>query len=447
MKEKGEKLQGLVESIAANLETFSCEIVNCKEGGGGGQYVKIRNCRSNTFSFSSSLFAVLRPLEGNVKAAIYTYNEEELETEFLTWNTDVICNFLADRLGVGNYTFCCGIVEENLVKMDLKFFEIKDTLFEKFGARAVFRSRHCRRVFNREVATLGRQSEATSLCPSCRAWVQAIMDRMLEEGTADTQKGTDDASDCKNVEGVQESASQTEEVIGRLFGRDGAQGFVESGSGLRGGFGPKVGRTCVVIEVEDRELVCLDGEVEQEFARMQGGPNPKDIAPAFSVDLVPKSRKTGRTTHPCPHLGCDFVGRSVTVLRYHMPTHTGEANFCCQTCGRKFKHKKELSLCEKRHQGRYDHACKDCDKKFLSKKKLDMHIRVHTGEKPFSCPFCEHRCARRDNLNSHIKKNHKESGHGAEKLFLQTGGKEESLRGAILTSVITRSDDSLQTPS
>ena len=251
-------------------------------------------------------------MESNLKAAIYTYNEEELETEFLTWNTDLICNFLADRLGVGNYTFCCGIVEENLVKMDLKFFEIKDTLFEKFGSRAVFRSRHCRRVFNREVATLGRQSEATSLCPSCRAWVQAIMDRMLEEGTADTQKGTD-ANDCKDVERVQESSCQTEEVIGRLFGRDGAQGFVESGSGLRSGFGPKVGRTCVVIEVEDRELVCLDGEVEQEFARMQGGPNPKDVAPV-SVDLVPKSRKTGRTTHPCPHLGCDFVGRSVFLL-------------------------------------------------------------------------------------------------------------------------------------
>ena len=309
MKEKAKKLQTLVESITTTLETFSCEIVNCEEG---SQYVKIRNCRSNTFSFSSSLFAVLRPTEGNLKAAIYTYNEEELETEFLTWNTDVICSFLADRLGVGNYTFCCGIIEENLVKMDLKFFEIKDTLFEKFGARAVFRSRHCRRVFNREVATLGRQSEATSLCPSCRAWVQAIMDRMLEEGTADT-------SDCKNesegnVERVQESASQTEEIIGRLFGRDGAQGFVESGSGLRSGFGPKVGRTCVVIEVEDRELVCLDGEVEQEFARMQGGPNPKDIAPA-SIDVISKSRKTGRTTHPCPHLGCDFVGRSVTVLR------------------------------------------------------------------------------------------------------------------------------------
>ena len=314
MKENAKKLRGLVESIATTLETFSCEIVTCEEG---SHYVKIRNCRSNTFNFSSSLFAVLRPSEGNLKAAIYTYNEEELETESLTWNADAVCNFLADRLGVGNYTFCCGIVEENLVKMDLKFFEIKDTLFEKFGARAVFRSRHCRRVFNREVATLGRQSEATSLCPSCRAWVQAIMDRMLEEGTADTREGNDTSHTKDESEGsaerVQESSSQTEEIIGRLLGRD---GFVESGSGLRTGFGPKVGRTCVVIDiVEDRELVCLDGEVEQEFARMQGGPNPKD-SPSVSVDLLPKSRKTGRTTHPCPHLGCDFVGRSVTVLRY-----------------------------------------------------------------------------------------------------------------------------------
>ena len=321
-KEKAKKLQGLVESIATTLETFSCEIVICEDNDEENHFVKIRNCRSNTFSFSSSLFAVLRPMEGNLEAAIYTYNEEELETEFLSWNTDLICNFLADRLGVGNYTFCCGIVEENLVKMDLKFFEIRDTLFEKFGARAVFRSRHCRRVFNREVATLGRQSEATSLCPSCRAWVQAIMDRMLEEGSGDGQK-----NDCKSesdvtAERLQESGSQTEEIMGRLLGRDGVQGFVESGSGLRSGFGPKVGRTCVVIEVEDRELVCLDGEVEQEFARMQGGnqpPNLKDTA-SDSVEMIPKSRKTGRTTHPCPHLGCDFVGRSVTVLRYMSPS-------------------------------------------------------------------------------------------------------------------------------
>ena len=120
--------------------------------------------------------------------------------------------------------------------------------------------------------------------------------------------------------------------------------------------------------------------------------------------------------------------------RYHLPKHTGEANFCCQTCGRKFKHKKELSLCEKKHQGRYDHACKDCEKKFLSKKKLDMHIRVHTGEKPFACPFCEHCCARRDNLKSHIKKNHPSS----QKEHVENA----SLKGVGLTSVITHSTDS-----
>ena len=78
-KEKAKKLQGLVESIATSLETFSCEIVICEDNDAENHFVKIRNCRSNTFSFSSSLFAVLRPMEGNLEAAIYTYNEEELE--------------------------------------------------------------------------------------------------------------------------------------------------------------------------------------------------------------------------------------------------------------------------------------------------------------------------------------------------------------------------------
>merc|ERR1719507_2112183 len=99
---------------------------------------------------------------------------------------------------------------------------------------------------------------------------------MLEEGSGDSGQ----KNDCKSesdvtAERLQESASQTEEMMGRLLGRDGVQGFVESGSGLRSGFGPKVGRTCVVIEVEDRELVCLDGEVEQEFARRQPDAKPE----------------------------------------------------------------------------------------------------------------------------------------------------------------------------
>ena len=88
-EEASEKLRRLVESVATTLCSFSCEIVDYEED---SHYVKIRNCRSNTFSFSSSLFAVLRPFQGNLKASIYTYNEEELESELLTWDLDVISN-------------------------------------------------------------------------------------------------------------------------------------------------------------------------------------------------------------------------------------------------------------------------------------------------------------------------------------------------------------------
>ena len=146
------------------------------------------------------------------------------------------------------------------------------------------------------------------------------MDRMLEEGTADTQGGGEpsnsrqESAGSGTAERVQENSCQTEEVMGRFLGRDDIQGFIETGPR---GLGPKVGRTCVVIEVEDRELVCLDGEVEQELERMQGGllANPKDSPPASVDSSLQKSRKIGRTSHPCPYVGCDFVGRSVTVLR------------------------------------------------------------------------------------------------------------------------------------
>jgi len=80
--------------------------------------------------------------------------------------------------------------------------------------------------------------------------------------------------------------------------------------------------------------------------------------------------------------------------------------YCCITCGKHFRYKKELQLCEKKHKGEFNYNCDNCDKRFLSKKKLDMHIRVHTGEKPYNCPICPFKCARKDNLNTHTKKHH-----------------------------------------
>ena len=413
-----EKLKSLATAITETLTTFSCELVTSDKDKSGGSYVKVRNCLSNTFNFSSSLFAVVRPVRvrrGRREAmkltlAVFTYNEEELESESVAWETAAVCSLLTDKLSVGNYTFCCGIVEENLVKMDLRFFEIKDTLFEKFGAKAVFRSRKCSRVFNRGLWTMGRGCEAASLCPCCRAWVQAIMDRMLQEDTTEPLQDTNSTlGTCPEVPVGQRAAIEL-----------------------------KTNSTTAVTQVvEDLELVCLDGEVEQELERMQGAGVGLPLPP-------PATKSRGRTVHPCPHPGCQFVGRSTTVLRYHMPRHTGEALFCCTTCGRKFKHKKELSMCEKRHQGRYDHACGNCDKKFISKKKLDLHMRVHTGEKPFSCPLCSHRCARQDNLNCHTRKQHGVSWREAEKITGLSHRNNDTVEkvvvsSAILASVITSS--------
>ena len=284
---------------------------------------------------------------------------------------------------MGNYTLCCGIAEDNLVKMDLKYFEIKETLFEKYGPRVVFRSRVCSRVFDRGAVVVKRESEAASLCPCCRRWVQAVMDRMLQEKQPDTDRM------------LQEKQPDTAPAPD-LDQKRSVQGPQEDGE----------------------DLVCLDGEVEQELQKMV---QLKDLEPEeMTFQQQPVNKPKGRTKHPCLNPGCGYIARSVTVLRDHMPRHTGETNFTCNMCGNKFKHKKELSLCVKRHLGKYDHVCKLCDKKFLSKKKLDLHTRVHTGEKPFSCHLCSYRCARRDNLNSHTRKHHGVGRGEAEKMVLVT---------------------------
>jgi len=150
---------------------------------------------------------------------------------------------------------------------------------------------------------------------------------------------------------------------------------------------------------------------------------PNDLKEKFESVSNDVPRLGGRRAYPCTVEGCSYVGKDITALRYHQPVHTGETMFCCTTCGKKFKYKKELLLCEKRHNGEYNFFCSNCEKRFLSKKKLDLHLRVHTGEKPYSCPVCNFRCARKDNLNTHTKKHH---GVGLRELE-QHGGDDQKL--------------------
>merc|ERR1719394_2229822 len=138
------RLESLVSAITENLNTFSCELVRRtrfsqdRDDGERSSFVKVRNCSSNAFKFSSSLFAILKLEMDELRVSIFTYNEEELESELVSCEAEDVCSLLSHRLGLGNYTFCCGVLEKNLMKKDLKMFEMNNSIVEKFGSRVVF---------------------------------------------------------------------------------------------------------------------------------------------------------------------------------------------------------------------------------------------------------------------------------------------------------------------
>ncbi|KAF7406016.1 hypothetical protein HZH68_005385 [Vespula germanica] len=157
---------------------------------------------------------------------------------------------------------------------------------------------------------------------------------------------------------------------------------------------------------------------------------------------------------------CDYKNKNKYELKVHVARkHTDDFKFSCETCGKKFKVKGDLTnhirfshreqpvicdvcgktclnsnslyvhqkfahykaqyecqVCKRRmvsqenlnehmirqHERKENVVCEECGKTFSRNSRLKVHMRIHTGDKPYTCTICSKAFARRTALKQHL---------------------------------------------
>ncbi|KAJ8944345.1 hypothetical protein NQ318_016152 [Aromia moschata] len=88
-----------------------------------------------------------------------------------------------------------------------------------------------------------------------------------------------------------------------------------------------------------------------------------------------------------PNRGSKEFTHQYTLMR-HLPTHTDERKFQCNTCGKAFRQMSTLSQHRAIHSTERPYICEVCQKTFNRVSTLISHRKTHTGLKPHRCHLC-----------------------------------------------------------